>query len=193
MTRGCWTVWRRALGGAATLCALAAAAASGRAPGGAQEPAGPVVVVETSKGTFTFETFPEEAPKTVAHVLDLVERGFYDGQRIHRVVPGLVVQWGDPRSRNPADRADWGLGPAASSGHPIGAPEFSKTHLHVRGAIGVAHPGLPADADSQIYVTLAERRDLNGKYTVFGQILSGDDVPATLQVGDLIRRMYVRQ
>ena len=62
--------------------------------------AGPVIVVETTKGTFAFETYPREAPKTVAHVVALVRRGFYDGQRVHRAVPGFLVQWGDPRSRD---------------------------------------------------------------------------------------------
>jgi len=59
--------------------------------------AAPVIVVETSKGTFEFETYPVEAPKTVAHVVDLVKRRFYDGQRLHRALPGFLVQWGDPR------------------------------------------------------------------------------------------------
>jgi peptidyl-prolyl cis-trans isomerase B (cyclophilin B) len=152
----------------------------------------PIVVVETSKGTFAFETYPSDAPKTVAHIVELVGRGFYDGQRVHRAVPGFVVQWGDPRSRDPAEEADWGLGPAASSGHPIGVAEISKKRTHVAGAVAVAHPGLPAQADSQIYVTLADRPDLNGKYAVFGRVIEGGDVPARLERGDVITRMYVR-
>jgi len=59
-----------------------------------------IIVVETTKGTFAFETYDSEAPKTVAHVVDLVRDGFYDGQRIQRAAPRLVVQWGDPRSRD---------------------------------------------------------------------------------------------
>jgi cyclophilin family peptidyl-prolyl cis-trans isomerase len=184
---------RRRLIAAAAIIAMIVVARAGWRRARAQEPAGPVVVVETSKGTFTVETFPDEAPKTVAHVLDLVNRGFYDGQRVHRAVPGFVVQWGDPRSRDLARQADWGYGPGASSGTPIGVAEMSKKHRNVRGAVGMAHPGLPAQADSQIYVTLADRHDLDDKYVVFGQILSGDDVPAELEVGDVIRRMYVRQ
>src|SRR5881296_2706711 len=76
----------------------------------------PVLVVETSKGTFEIETYPNEAPKTVAHVVDLVKRGFYDGQRFHRVAPGFVIQWGDPQSQDTTKEADWGRGAAASSG-----------------------------------------------------------------------------
>ena len=155
--------------------------------------AGPVVVVETSKGTFAFETYPNDAPKTVAHILELVRRGFYDGQRIHRALPGFVVQWGDPQSRDLNRQADWGKGAAASSGTPIGLPEMTKKRLHTKGAVGVAHTGLPALADSQIYVTLADRHDLDGKYTVFGHIISGDDVIDKIQVGDVIKRAYVRE
>src|SRR5690348_5417888 len=56
---------------------------------------GPVIVVETTKGAFAFETYDNEAPKTVAHVVQLVRQGFYDGQRVHRALAGFVVQWGD--------------------------------------------------------------------------------------------------
>jgi cyclophilin family peptidyl-prolyl cis-trans isomerase len=153
----------------------------------------PVIVVETSKGTFEFETYPADAPKTVAHVVALVKRGFYDGQRVHRALPGFLVQWGDPRSRDPARADDWGRGQDASSGTAIGVPEISRKHLHARGAVAMANTGIPAEADSQIYVTLADRPDLNGKYTVFGQVIAGDEVPARLEHGDVIRKMSVKE
>src|SRR5512141_1892800 len=92
--------------------------------------AGPVIVVETTKGAFAFETYPNEAPKTVAHIVQLVRQGFYDGQRFHRALPGFVAQWGDPRSRDMSKEADWGRGDAASSGTPVGAPEIGKKRLH---------------------------------------------------------------
>jgi cyclophilin family peptidyl-prolyl cis-trans isomerase len=157
------------------------------------QPAGPVIVVETTKGTFSFETYPADAPKTVAHIVELVKGGFYDGQRVHRALPGFLVQWGDPRSRDLSREAEWGRGPDASSGHPIGASELRRKRLHTRGAVAVAHQGIPALADSQIYVTLANRPDLNNRYTVFGHLVDGDDVPARLERGDLIRRMYVKE
>jgi cyclophilin family peptidyl-prolyl cis-trans isomerase len=152
----------------------------------------PLLVVETSKGTFEIETFPAEAPKTVAHIVDLVKRGFYDGQRVHRALPRFVVQWGDPRTRDVSNDAEWGRGPDASSGQPIGIGEITKKRMHVKGAVGVAHIGNPAEADSQIYVTLDDRPDLNGRYTVFGHVVLGDEVPSQLQRGDVIRRMYVK-
>ena len=157
------------------------------------QPLGPVIVVETSKGSFEFETYPSEAPKTVAHVVDLVTRGFYDGQRVHRALPGFLVQWGDPRSRDLARESEWGRGAEASSGTPVGVPEISRKRLNTRGAVALAHPGNPARADSQIYVTLADRPDLNGRYTVFGHLLAGDDVLPRLERGDAVVRMYLRQ
>jgi peptidylprolyl isomerase len=159
----------------------------------AQTAPNPVIVVETTKGTFAFETYPADAPKTVAHVLALVQRGFYDGQRVHRAVSGFLVQWGDPRSADLDREDDWGRGPDASSGEPIGVSEISKKHPHTAGAVGISHQGLPARADSQIYVTLAARPDLDGKYTVFGHVVEGADVPGRLVRGDLIRRAYVRE
>src|SRR5207237_1231109 len=118
----------------------------------AQPSRAPVVVIETVRGTFAFETFPNEAPATVAHVIALVRSGFYNGQRIHRAAPEFVVQFGDPQSRDLSRREWWGKGAEASSGHPIGVAEISKRHPNVKGAVGVAHTGLPRTADSQIYI-----------------------------------------
>ncbi len=154
---------------------------------------GPVIVVETTKGTFEFETYPTEAPLTVAHVVALVKGGFYDGQRVHRMVPGFVVQWGDPRSRDLAQDAGWGFGADASSGNPIGAAETNKLRTHTKGAVGIAHPGNATLADSQIYVTLADRPELDRDYTVFGHIVAGQEVAEALQRGDEIRKMSVKE
>lgn len=151
------------------------------------------IVVETSSGTLVFETFPNEAPKTTAHIIALVKRGFYDGQRVHRALPGFIVQFGDPQTRDLRSRERWGRGDAASSGTPVGIAEITKKRLHRAGAVGVAHMGNPAKADSQIYITLAPRPDLDGQYAVFGQVVEGQDVPARLQVGDEIRRVYLRE
>jgi cyclophilin family peptidyl-prolyl cis-trans isomerase len=152
----------------------------------------PIVVVETSKGTFAFETYPNEAPKTVAHIVGLVQKGFYNGQRVHRAIPGFIVQFGDPQTRDPSLRERWGRGAAASSGTPIGVAEITRKRLNQAGAVGIAHMGNPAKGDSQIYITLAARRDLDGQYAVFGRVIEGDDVPASLQVGDEITRVYIR-
>ena len=154
---------------------------------------GPVIFVDTTKGSFSFETFPNEAPSTVAHVVALVKSGFYDGQHIHRALPGFVVQFGDPRSKDLSKKDLWGRGADAGSGHPIGAAEITTKRSHVIGAVGMAHMGDPTKADSQIYITLAPRPDLDGRYAVFGQVVTGEDVPAKLQVGDTILKMYVKE
>ena len=159
----------------------------------AQAEVAPLVVIETTQGSITFVTFPEEAPATVAHVTALVKRGFYDGQRFHRALPGFVVQFGDPQTRDESLRNVWGLGAAASSGTPVGVVEIAKRRPHLQGAVGLAHMGEPAKADSQIYITLERRPDLDGKYAVFGQVVEGADVPATLEVGDEVRQLSVRE
>jgi cyclophilin family peptidyl-prolyl cis-trans isomerase len=178
----------------ASYCLIGAVTLALAAPacGTAAQTDAPVIVVDTSRGTFSFETFPDSAPLTVAHVVALVRDGFYEGQRVHRAVPGFVVQFGDPQTRDLAARTLWGRGAAAASGKPVGAAEISRTRLHQKGAVALAHMGDPTKADSQIYVTLARRPDLDGQYAVFGQLLSGEDVPDLLQVGDLISRVYVR-
>ena len=151
--------------------------------------AGPIIAVETEKGTFEFETYPNEAPKTVKHIVGLVQKRFYNGQRVHRVVPGFVIQMGDPQSRDMTKKSAWGTG---GSGTKIGAAEFSKTRTHVLGAVAMAHAGDAAAADSQFYVTLAPTPRLDGQYTVFGKIVSGMDVVQKIAVGDRIIRATVK-
>lgn len=153
---------------------------------------GPVIVIETAKGTIEFETYPDDAPKTVAHVVNLAKRGFYNGMRFHRVVPGFIVQVGDPQSRDMSKRESWGRGDFAGSGTPVGIAEISKKHLHVRGAVAMAHPGNPAEADAQFYITLTAQPKLNGKYAVFGRVISGLDVVAKIQVADVVKKVYVK-
>lgn len=169
-----------------SLVVLLSASAWAQAPAA---PAGPVIVVETSRGVFEFETYPAEAPRTVARILELVKSRFYNGMRIHRVVPGFVIQWGDPQTRDMTKKDRWGTG---GSGKPIGVAEISKTRTHVIGAVAMAHAGDPAKADSQMYVTLAATPRLNGQYTVFGRVISGLDIVQKTQAEDVIKRMTVK-
>lgn len=161
------------------------------APAGQTSPgAGPVVVLETSKGIIEFETYPEEAPKTVERILGLVRRGFYTGLRFHRAERNFVVQIGDPQSRNMLLQEHWGRG---GSGKPIGVAEITKKRIHVRGAVGMGHSGSAKDADSQFYITLRNAPELNGKYTVFGRVIRGMDVAARLEKADLLKRASVKE
>ena len=166
--------------------APAAAAAAGKTSPGA----GPVIVVETEKGTFEFETYPNEAPKTVAHIVNLVNTKFYNGQRVHRVVPGFVIQMGDPQTRDMTKQAMWGNG---GSGKPIGAAEITKTRTHAaKGMVAMAHAGDASKADSQFYVTLAPQTRLDADYAVFGKVISGMDVVEKIQAPDRNIRVTVR-
>lgn len=177
---------------------LAGAVASAQAPAKPSPGAGPIVVVETVKGTLEFETYPEEAPKTVEHFLALVKRGFYNGQRFHRVVTGTLIQMGDPQTRDMTKKDSWGRGAASSSGRAIGAAEFSKKRTFARkGAVGIAYAGDPnrknaETADSQFFVALKPYPAWNGKYAVFGQVISGLDVLDRIQAADLVRRVTVK-
>ena len=166
--------------------AAAAPAQPKRSPG-----AGPLIVVETVKGTFQFETYPNEAPKSVEHVLALVKRNFYNGMRVHRQIPGFIMQFGDPFSRDMSKKDLWGTG---GSFNIVGVGEPSPKRTHVLGAVAMAYPGKdPRQADSQLYVTLAPVPRLDGNYTVIGQVIAGMDVVQKLAVPDVIRRVTVKE
>jgi cyclophilin family peptidyl-prolyl cis-trans isomerase len=152
--------------------------------------AGPVVVLDTVKGVIEFETYPDEAPKTVAQIVGLVKRGFYNGLRFHRAEPKFVVQIGDPQTRNMTLQDWWGR---KGSGKPIGVAEITKKRTHVRGAVGMGHSGSAKDADSQFYITLRAAPELDGKYTVFGKVITGLDVAARLQKADLLKKASVKE
>ena len=174
---------------AAFLPSFAAATAAEQTPATTSAGAGAVIVVETEKGTFEFETYPNEAPKTVAHIIGLVNKRFYNGQRIHRVVPGFVVQMGDQQTRDMTKEKMWGR----AVGPQVGVAEFSKLRTHMRGAVAMAHGGDAAKADTQFYITLNAAPKLDGDYVVFGKVISGMDVVQKLQYADRIVRLTVRE
>ena len=159
-------------------------------------PSGPVVVFETVKGSFEIELFPKDAPKSVEHILALVKKNFYNGLRIHRLVPGFVVQFGDPLTRDMSQKDRWGNG---GSGREIGVAEISPKRPHRLGAVALAHRGDPKGADSQLYIALSGLEDPRianiqrmGIYPVIGQVISGMDVVRKLAVPDVIRRATVK-
>lgn len=153
-------------------------------------PAGPVIVLETVKGAIEIETYPKDAPKTVARILELVKKNFYNGMRFHRAETNFLVQIGDPVSRDMSREAWWGRTPG--TGKPIGVAEISKTRRHVAGAVAMAHAGDPAQADTQFYILLRAAPELDGKYTVFGRVTSGLDVVQKLRRADILKRASVK-
>lgn len=159
----------------------------------AQKPsagAGPIVVLETEKGVIEFETYPEEAPKTVAQIVGLVKKNFYNGQRFHRVEMGLI-QIGDPQSRNVLMKDWWGRN---DSGKAVGVAEITKKRRHVRGAVGLAYAGNdPRNGTSQFYITTREHPSLDGKYAVFGKVIKGMEIVDKIKVGDQLKKAYVKE
>ena len=167
---------------------------AGAAKGRGTTAALPVVVFETVKGTFEVEFYPNEAPKSVEYILALVRRNFYNGLRVHRVVPGFVAQFGDPLTRDMSKRSMWGSG---GSGRTIGVAEIHPKRTHKLGAVALAYAssGGPTSADSQLYICLngpARYTAIEGDYAVIGQVISGMDVVQKLQEPDLIRRATVK-
>jgi cyclophilin family peptidyl-prolyl cis-trans isomerase len=154
-----------------------------RSPG-----AGPLITVQTTRGSFTFETYPTEAPKSVAHITELIKRNFYNGQRISRVAPGFVVQFGDPLSRDLSKKDLWNTG---GSFKIVGELEANPKRTHVIGAVALAHDGDARRSDSIMYITLREAHELDGKYNVIGKIISGMPIVRASQIGDVIRRISV--
>jgi cyclophilin family peptidyl-prolyl cis-trans isomerase len=168
------------------VAALTSVAAQQKSPG-----AGPVIVLETVKGTIEFETYPEEAPKTVAQIIGLVKKNFYNGQRFHRAEPNFVVQIGDPVSRDYSRETWWGR---QGSGKPIGVAEITKKRRLVLGPVAMGYPGTDkAAADSQFFILRRAAPELDGKYTVFGKVLTGQDVVAKIQRGDVLKRAYLKE
>jgi peptidyl-prolyl cis-trans isomerase B (cyclophilin B) len=152
--------------------------------------AGPVIVFETVKGTFEVETYPNEAPKSVEHILTLARRNFYNGLRVHRLVRGQLVQFGDPQSRDMSKRDSWGN---RGSGKAIGVAEMNPKRKHLVGSVALAHSGDPRFADSQLYVMLIPQPQYDKNYTVIGRVIAGMDVVRKLQETDIIRRATVRE
>jgi cyclophilin family peptidyl-prolyl cis-trans isomerase len=159
----------------------------------APKPAGPapVIVLETAKGTIEITTYPDEAPKTVAHIVALVKKNFFNGMRFHRAEENFVVQVGDPTSRDMSREAWWGRGPG--SGSPIGVAEISKRRRHVAGSVAMAHSGDARYADSQFYILMQPRPGLDGKFTIFGSVTSGMEVVRKLKKADLLKKASVKE
>ncbi|MEE9122467.1 MAG: peptidylprolyl isomerase [Syntrophobacteria bacterium] len=127
-------------------------------------------VLETKFGDITLRFFPEVAPKHVNSFIELASSGFYDGTTFHRVVPGFVIQGGDPNSKS-EDRSKHGAG---GPGYTLEA-EFSN-HLHKRGTLSMARAANPDSAGSQFFICVADAAFLDGQYTVFGEVTEGMDV-----------------
>jgi len=136
------------------------------------------VTLNTTQGVIKFKFYPQDAPKTTARIVELIQKNFYNGLTFHRVVPDFVVQGGDPT----------GTG-SGGSGQNIVA-EFNNRH-HLEGTLAMARASDPNSADSQFYICLTPQPRLDHSYTVFGQTIEGMDVARKLKVGDKINSAVI--
>jgi peptidyl-prolyl cis-trans isomerase B (cyclophilin B) len=129
-----------------------------------------VAVIETNYGTIIFKFIPDKAPKTVQNFQDLAEKKFYDGTKFHRVIPGMMIQGGDPNTKSD-QRNTYGHG---GPGYSVKA-EFSDLK-HVPGIVSMARAQDPDSAGSQFFIMVHDYPSLDGKYTIFGKVVKGMDV-----------------
>ena len=126
-----------------------------------------IAVIETKFGKIEMEFFADKAPGHVKNFKDLAKKGFYDGTIFHRVIPGFMIQGGDPNTKSD-DRTTHGMG---GPGYSIQA-EFNDTP-HKRGVLSMARSQNPNSAGSQFFIVVKKSSFLDGKYTAFGKVLSG--------------------
>ena len=126
-----------------------------------------IAVIETKFGKIEMELFADNAPGHVKNFKDLAKKGFYDGTIFHRVIPGFMIQGGDPNTKS-LDRSNHGVG---GPGYSIKA-EFNDTP-HKRGILSMARSQDPNSAGSQFFIVVKKSSFLDGKYTAFGKVLSG--------------------
>ena len=127
-------------------------------------------VIETKFGNIELKFFPDVAPNHVKNFIDLAKKGFYDGTTFHRVIPGFMIQGGDPNTKSP-DRSKHGLG---GPGYALKAEFNEKTHK--RGTLSMARAASPDSAGSQFFICVAPASFLDKQYTVFGEVVSGMEV-----------------
>jgi len=126
-----------------------------------------IAVIETKFGKIEIQFFEDKAPGHVKNFKDLAKKGFYDGTIFHRVIPGFMIQGGDPNTKSD-DRSNHGMG---GPGYSIKA-EFNDT-LHKRGILSMARSQDPNSAGSQFFIVVKDAAFLDGQYTAFGKVLSG--------------------
>ncbi|MEK6980279.1 MAG: peptidylprolyl isomerase [Thermoproteota archaeon] len=127
-------------------------------------------IIETNLGTIVFKLLPDLAPETVRNFETLSRNGFYNGTLFHRVIPGFMIQGGDPNTKT-GNKSTWGTG---GPGHTIKA-EFS-SRSHHRGIVSMARSQDPNSAGSQFFIVTTDSTFLDRQYTVFGEVIEGMDV-----------------
>ncbi len=158
-----------------------------------------IAVFDTSKGTIRVRLDGQGAPIHVANLCELSAKGFYDGLKFHRYVPGFVIQGGCPNTREmtPEQVAAGEVGPFGMPG--TGGPGYrirqeyttNPNNSHVDGALAMARSQNPDSAGSQFYFCLGPQHGLDSGYTVFGTTIEGMDVISQLRAGDVINSVRI--
>lgn len=136
-------------------------------------------LIEMDKGNIEIELFEQAAPGTVANFEKLINEGFYDGLKFHRVIKGFVAQGGCPL----------GTG-TGGPGYTIKCETQGNPHKHVRGALSMAHRGKDTGG-SQFFIVYEPQPHLDGHHTVFGQVINGIDVVDQIQQGDIMNKVSI--
>jgi peptidyl-prolyl cis-trans isomerase B (cyclophilin B) len=126
--------------------------------------------IETNFGKISFKLIPELAPETVRNFEKLAKEGFYDGTLFHRVIPGFMIQGGDPNTKTD-NKSSWGTG---GPGYNMKAEFSSRSHL--RGIVSMARSQDPNSAGSQFFIVTSDSTFLDRQYTVFGEVTEGMDI-----------------
>lgn len=137
--------------------------------------------IETEKGTIKLELYADKAPKTVEQITSLISEGFYNGLKFHRVVPGFVVQGGDPK------------GDGSGGSKKPNIPFETNDLKHDKGVLAMARSQDKNSANSQFYITLAPQASLDGNYVVFGKVTAGMDVVEKITQGDTMKTITLGQ
>jgi peptidyl-prolyl cis-trans isomerase B (cyclophilin B) len=147
--------------------------AAGSNRGQAQTASGkaPQAIIETKFGSMEMRFFPDKAPKHVENFMKLAKSGLYDKTIFHRVIPGFMIQGGDPNTKDETNKAQYGMG---GPGYRVKA-EFND-RPHVRGTVSMARSSDPDSAGSQFFIVVKDTPHLNGKYTVFAEVVKGMEV-----------------
>jgi len=173
--------------GVMTLVAGAIIGTAGAAS--AQEPvATHIAVITTTLGDIKLELYGNDAPKAVENFVGLANKGFYRGIRFHRVVPNFVIQAGDPKSKDTAQRAEWGTGGESIFGQAFedelnpNSPSYRRGYIE--GTLAMANRG-PNTNSSQFFIVLKNNVKLQKRFTIFGRVTEGMDIVKTIEKSEL--------
>lgn len=137
--------------------------------------------IETDRGSIELQLFPEHAPKTVNNFVFLAKEGYYDGLTFHRVISDFMIQGGDPTGR--------GIG---GPGYQFEDETRANPLKHETGVISMANAGANTNG-SQFFITHSPQAHLNGKHTVFGKVVTGQDVVNAVRQGDKMNKVTIRE